>query len=208
MKLKTAVCGRLLPVQTTKCIFLKTIARVFLKLLTDEQVFYDKFFTTSLLCQVYVCRHNFLWHFFLASLSVVCRHDAYTRCLIHRSPTYYWAQFTLTSFLCWPYRRTSFYFANFYDKCACWKASMQAFGVVAPPRKLFPYCTKVSLRMTHDWRIKFKRANEKHFSDQVLHFPSFSNKCASHRKNWQSGAYRRANKTCHLKICHRKLVRL
>ena len=34
-------------------------------------------------------------------------------------------------------------------------------GVVAPPRKLFPNWTKVSLRTTHDWRIKFKRANEK-----------------------------------------------
>ena len=30
---------------------------------------------------------------------------------------------------------------------------------------------KVSLRTTHDWRIKFKRANEKHSSEQVLHFP-------------------------------------
>ena len=44
-------------------------------------------------------------------------------------------------------------------------------GVVAPPRKLFPNCTKVSLRTTHDWRIKFKGANEKHSSEQVLHFP-------------------------------------
>ena len=44
-------------------------------------------------------------------------------------------------------------------------------GVVAPPRKLFPNWTKVSLRTTHDWRIKFKRANEKHSSEQVLPFP-------------------------------------
>ena len=27
-------------------------------------------------------------------------------------------------------------------------------------------------------------------------------------KNWQSGAYRRANKTYHIKICHKKLVSL
>ena len=45
-------------------------------------------------------------------------------------------------------------------------------GVVAPPRKLFPNWTKVSLRTTHDWQIKFKRANEKHSSEQVLHFPT------------------------------------
>ena len=44
-------------------------------------------------------------------------------------------------------------------------------GVVAPPRKLFPNWTKVSLRTTHDWRIKFKRASEIHSSEQVLHFP-------------------------------------
>ena len=44
-------------------------------------------------------------------------------------------------------------------------------AVVAPPRKLFPNWTKVSLRTTHDWQIKFKRANEKHSSEQVLHFP-------------------------------------
>ena len=44
-------------------------------------------------------------------------------------------------------------------------------GVVAPSRKLFTNWTKVSLRTTHDWRIKFKRANEKHSSEQVLHFP-------------------------------------
>ena len=44
-------------------------------------------------------------------------------------------------------------------------------GVVVPPRKLFPNWTKVSLRTTHDWQIKFKRANEKHSSTQVLHFP-------------------------------------
>ena len=44
-------------------------------------------------------------------------------------------------------------------------------GVEAPPRKLFPNWTKVSLRTTHDWRTKFKRANEKHSSEQVLHFP-------------------------------------
>ena len=44
-------------------------------------------------------------------------------------------------------------------------------GVVVPPRKLFPNWKKVSLRTTHDWRIKFKRANEKHSSEQMLHFP-------------------------------------
>ena len=45
-------------------------------------------------------------------------------------------------------------------------------SVVALPRKLFPNWTKVSLRKTHDWRItEFKRANEKHFSEQMLHFP-------------------------------------
>ena len=44
-------------------------------------------------------------------------------------------------------------------------------GVVAPPRKLFPNWTKVSLRTMHDWRIKLKRANEKRSSQQVLHFP-------------------------------------
>ena len=44
-------------------------------------------------------------------------------------------------------------------------------GVVAPPGKLFPNWTKVSLRATHDWQIKFKQANEKHSSEQVLHFP-------------------------------------
>ena len=44
-------------------------------------------------------------------------------------------------------------------------------SVVAPPRELFPNWTKVSLRTTHDWRIKFKRGNEKHYSEQVLHFP-------------------------------------
>ena len=43
-------------------------------------------------------------------------------------------------------------------------------GVVAPPRKLFPNWTKVSLRTTHDWPVKFKRANEKH-SEQVLYLP-------------------------------------
>ena len=49
--------------------------------------------------------------------------------------------------------------------------SMLCRGVVAPPRKLFPNWTEVSLRTTHDLRIKFKRANEKHSSEQVLHFP-------------------------------------
>ena len=47
-------------------------------------------------------------------------------------------------------------------------------GVVAPPRKLFPNWAKVSLRTTYsscDWRIKFKQANEKQSSEQVLHFP-------------------------------------
>ena len=44
-------------------------------------------------------------------------------------------------------------------------------GVVAPPRKLFTNWTKVSLRTTRDWRIKFKRANKKHSSKQVLQFP-------------------------------------
>ena len=44
-------------------------------------------------------------------------------------------------------------------------------GAVAPRQKLFSNWTKISLRMTHDWRIKFKRANEKHSSEQVLHFP-------------------------------------
>ena len=38
-------------------------------------------------------------------------------------------------------------------------------GVVTPPRKLLPNWTKVSLRTTHDWRIKFKRANEKNLCD-------------------------------------------
>ena len=42
-------------------------------------------------------------------------------------------------------------------------------GVVAPPRKLFPNWTKVFLRTTHDWRLKSKRADEKHSSEQVLH---------------------------------------
>ena len=28
------------------------------------------------------------------------------------------------------------------------------------------------------------------------------------RINWQSGAYRRANKRCHIETCHRKLARL
>ena len=40
-------------------------------------------------------------------------------------------------------------------------------GVVAPPRKLFPNWTKVSLRMMS----QLKRANEKHSFEQVLHFP-------------------------------------
>ena len=44
-------------------------------------------------------------------------------------------------------------------------------GVVAPPRKLFPNWTKISIRTTHDWQIKFTQANEKHSSEQVLHFP-------------------------------------
>ena len=44
---------------------------------------------------------------------------------------------------------------------------------VAPPRKLFANWTKVSLITTHDWRIKFKRANEKHSSEQVLRFQGF-----------------------------------
>ena len=46
-------------------------------------------------------------------------------------------------------------------------------GVVAPPWKLFPNWMKVFLRTTHDWRIEFKRANEKHSSEQVLHFPDY-----------------------------------
>ena len=50
-------------------------------------------------------------------------------------------------------------------------------GVVAPPRKLFPNWTNVSLRTTRDWRIKFKRANEKHSSDQVLHFAKSMGSC-------------------------------
>ena len=44
-------------------------------------------------------------------------------------------------------------------------------GCVAPPRKLFSNCTKVSLRTTHVWRIKFKRVNEKRSSEHVVHFP-------------------------------------
>ena len=44
-------------------------------------------------------------------------------------------------------------------------------SVVALPRKLFPNWTTVSLRKTHDWRIKFKRANKKPSFEQVLHFP-------------------------------------
>ena len=39
-------------------------------------------------------------------------------------------------------------------------------GVVAPPRKFFPNWTKVSLRTTHHWQIKFKPANEKYPSEQ------------------------------------------
>ena len=34
------------------------------------------------------------------------------------------------------------------------------------------------------------------------------NKCTCQGKNWQSGAYRRANETWHNKTCHRKFVRV
>jgi hypothetical protein len=40
-----------------------------------------------------------------------------------------------------------------------------------------------------------------------LYFDNFFyDKCTCYRKNWQSCAYRRANKTCHIKTCHRKLA--
>ena len=62
----------------------------------------SKFSMTGLLCQVYVCmlKSFFMTSFFLTSLNVVCRHDAYTKCsAIYRCPMYYRAQFTLTSSL-------------------------------------------------------------------------------------------------------------
>ena len=65
----------------------------YVKPLTDEQVFYDKFTLASV--RMYA-QQFFMTSFSLTSLSVVVRrHDAYTKCTIHRRPTYYWAQFTL-----------------------------------------------------------------------------------------------------------------
>ena len=74
-----------------------------LKPLTDEQVFYDKFFHDKFtLPSVRVdVQQFFMTSFSLTSLSVVvCCDNAYTKRTIHSWPTYYWAQFTLTSFLC------------------------------------------------------------------------------------------------------------
>ena len=45
------------------------------------------------------------------------------------------------------------------------------------------------------------------FSTWPIH-ASFSTSALVIAKNWQSGAYRQANSTCHMKTCHRKLVRL
>ena len=55
-------------------------------------------FMTSLLLpskRVYV-QQFFMTSFSLTSLNVVvCRHDAYTKCIMYRWPTYYWAQFSI-----------------------------------------------------------------------------------------------------------------
>ena len=59
-------------------------------------------------------------------------------------------------------------------------------GIVVSPRKLFTNWTKVSLRTTYNWRIKFKRANEKHSSEQVLHFPSSFTPTKSHHSTGDS----------------------
>ena len=66
----------------------------FIKPLIDEQVFYDKFFYDKLILpsvRVYA-QQFFLTSFSLTHLHVVCHHDAYTKCFIHRWPTYYWAR--------------------------------------------------------------------------------------------------------------------
>ena len=47
-------------------------------------------------------------------------------------------------------------------------------GCCSTSSEALPNWTKVSLRTTRDWRIKFERANEKHSSEQVLHFPIIS----------------------------------
>ena len=79
---------------------------------------------------------------------------------------------TRTNFIC---ARTTFICALYIGGPLKYKdgAGVRVRGVVAPPRKLFPDWTNVSLKTTHDWRIKFKRANEKHSSEQVLHFLDF-----------------------------------
>ena len=59
-----------------------------IKPLTDKQVFFVKFMT-SLLCQAYVCMQNnrFRTDFSLTNFNVVvCRHDAYAKCTLHRWP--------------------------------------------------------------------------------------------------------------------------
>ena len=74
---------------------------IFIEPLTDEQVFCDKSFYNKFTLpsvRVYV-QQFFMTSFSLTSLNVVCRHDDYTKCMIHRWPTYYWVQYTLTSFL-------------------------------------------------------------------------------------------------------------
>ena len=54
----------------------------------SEQFSKTSFFMTTLLCQVYVCMHNifFTIRFSLTKLNVVvCRYDAYTKCIIHHN---------------------------------------------------------------------------------------------------------------------------